>query len=213
MLLFNAFVGLRPSEIIAVKYSNIDFVTQTLKVEKQLGKDIKDLSKGKDNCSSTKQEIRVKTRYSRRGTHIPDFVFQAILEEKKKYEENRVKYKDKHTNLGYICCDRYGNPRCRNYHYEEFKKLLRDNNLPDIAWRNLRATCAIINMDLGATLKTTSKRLGHAKEIVTADHYVDRKRLAVRKIKKLDEYIESLYEIETANKRIAKIDIDKLLYQ
>ena len=38
MLLFNALMGLRISEIIAVKYSDINFNERRLKIQRQLGK-------------------------------------------------------------------------------------------------------------------------------------------------------------------------------
>lgn len=41
MILFNVVMGLRCSEIIGIKYSDIDFVEQKLTVRRQLGRDIK----------------------------------------------------------------------------------------------------------------------------------------------------------------------------
>ena len=41
MLLFNVVMGLRCSEIIGIKYSDIDFINQKLTIRRQLGRDIK----------------------------------------------------------------------------------------------------------------------------------------------------------------------------
>ena len=59
----------------------------------------------------TKQEIGLKTASSYRVLPIPDYVFAAILEERKKYEKNRSRRKKEFQDLDYICCSSYGRPR------------------------------------------------------------------------------------------------------
>ena len=43
-------------------------------------------------------------------------------------EINGLKYSD----VDYICCSTYGNPRSKGYHHPYFKKLLASLELPDI---------------------------------------------------------------------------------
>lgn len=58
-------------------------------MERQLGK--VPMSKKEDYKPKTytKQEIDVKTESSNRVIQIPDILFEAILEERRKYEKNR----------------------------------------------------------------------------------------------------------------------------
>ena len=88
-VMFAVLMGLRRSEIIGVKYSDIDYINRTLHVERQLGK--VHMSKKEDYKPKTytKQEIDVKTESSNRVIPIPDILFEAILEERQKYEKNR----------------------------------------------------------------------------------------------------------------------------
>lgn len=88
-VMFAVLKGLRRSEIIGVKYSDIDYINRTLHVERQLGK--VPMSKKEDYKPKTytKQEIDVKTESSNRVIPIPDILFEAILEERQKYEKNR----------------------------------------------------------------------------------------------------------------------------
>lgn len=60
MILFNVVMGLRCSEIIGIKYSDIDFVEQKLTVRRQLGRDIKKNDSELDAKTYTKQEIATK---------------------------------------------------------------------------------------------------------------------------------------------------------
>ena len=88
-ILFAVLMGLRRSEINGLKYSDVDYIHRTLRVERQLGK--KPNSKAGDCAPKmlTKQEIKTKTPAGVRELPIPDYVFEAILEERKTYEKNR----------------------------------------------------------------------------------------------------------------------------
>ena len=60
-ILFAVLMGLRRSEINGLKYSDVDYIHRTLRVERQLGK--KPNSKAEDCAPKmlTKQEIKTKT--------------------------------------------------------------------------------------------------------------------------------------------------------
>lgn len=75
--------GARRGEINGVKFSDVDYINRTLKVQRQLGKKIG--SSKEDFAPKTfgKQEVRLKTSSSYREISIPDYVFEAILEQRK----------------------------------------------------------------------------------------------------------------------------------
>jgi len=87
-VLFNVLEGLLRSEINGLKYSDVDYINRTLKVERQLCRvhnaDKEDFAPK----TLTKQEIGLKAESSYRERPIPDLVFEAILEERQKYEKN-----------------------------------------------------------------------------------------------------------------------------
>lgn len=66
----------------------------------------------------TKQEIGLKTESSYRVLSIPDYVFEAILQEREKYERNKRRRGDAFQDMGYICCSTYGRPRSKSYHWK-----------------------------------------------------------------------------------------------
>ena len=80
-ILFAVLMGLRRGEINGLKYSDVDYINRTLKIQRQLGK--KPNSKAEDVPPKmlTKQEIKPKTPSSIREIPIPDYVFEAILEQ------------------------------------------------------------------------------------------------------------------------------------
>lgn len=81
-------MGLRRGEINGLKYTDIDYINRKIKVQRQLG--VKRNTKKEDFKAKTytKQEIELKTYSSNRELDIPDYVFEAILAERKQYEKN-----------------------------------------------------------------------------------------------------------------------------
>lgn len=82
-------MGLLKSEIIGLKYSDIDYSKQTIHVQQQLGRNFNADHSEIAPKMKTKQEIKLKTKFSDRVLTIPDIAFQAILEERKRYEAHR----------------------------------------------------------------------------------------------------------------------------
>lgn len=192
MVLFNVLMGLRRSEIIAVKYSDVDYINRTLKIERQLGVSMVSDKKEIAPKMYTKQEIGTKTRSSVRSLPIPDYVFEAILQERKKYEANRNRRKKQFQDLDYICCSSYGRPRSKGYHWKYYKQILAENGLPDIRWHDLRSTYCTMLLKQDFNMKAVSKLMGHAKEIITVDVYGDNSNIIVDAVPELDHYIKEV---------------------
>ena len=195
-VLFNTLMGLRRNEIIGLKYSDINYVEQTLTVKRQLGRIT---AMDKDSCKRktlTKQEIPLKTPSSYRILKIPDYVFQAILEQQKIYEKNKSKRKE-FLDEGYICCSTYGHSRSKDFHYKYFKKILEENNLPNIRWHDLRSSYCTLLLKMNFSPKAVSNLMGHAKELITIDVYGDNAQLISDNTEALDEFIKEIFSEES----------------
>lgn len=195
-ILFAVLMGLRKQEINGLKYSDIDFINRKLHLQRQLGVDPK---KSKEECAKktyTKQEIALKTYSSQRILDIPDMVFEAILEEKKRYERNKSRrINDKYNpfqDLGYICCSTYGHPRSKGFHVRYYKALLQENNLPQIRFHDLRHTFATLLLMNNYNLKAVSQLLGHASTIITANVYFDQEKVVIDCVKEITQYINKV---------------------
>ena len=112
-VLLNVLMGLRRSEINGVKYSDVDYINHTLKVERQLGRVHNAVKEDFASKTFTKQEVGLKTKSSYREIPIPDYVFEAILKERQVYEKNRNRRKRGFQDLGYICCSTLGRARAK----------------------------------------------------------------------------------------------------
>lgn len=191
-VLLNVLMGLRRGEINAVKYSDVDYINRTLTVQRQLGQRIN--TKKEDFAPKTfgKQEIDLKTPSSHRVLPIPDYVFEAILQERECYEQNKRRRGKYFQDMGYICCSSYGRPRSSSFHWPHYKKLLSDNGLPDIRWHDLRSTFCTLLLKNDFNPKAVSKLMGHAKELITLDVYGDNRGLIADGVPEIEAYIEEV---------------------
>ena len=195
-IMFAVLMGLRKQEINGLKYSDVDYVHRTLKIERQLGKkantDNSELKLGE----YTKQEIGVKTFSSNRELEIPDILFEEILEERKKYEKNRSRRINDKTlpfkDYDFIVCSTYGNPRSKGFHFNYWKKLLRECNLPNIRFHDLRATYSTLLLKNDFSSKAISKLMGHATDIITIDVYGDNEEIIADCVDELSSFIEEV---------------------
>lgn len=191
-VLFNVLMGLRRQEINGLKYSDVDYINRTLSVERQLGKELDRNPNTIVHEPMTKRELPLKSSSSKRVLPIPDYVFEAILEERKRYERNRSRRKSRFFDSDYICCSKEGKPRSKDFHWRHYKKLLRDAGLPDIRWHDLRSTYCTLLLKSDFNPKAVSKLMGHAKELITVDVYGDNQNLIPEEIPELVSYMKDV---------------------
>jgi len=192
MLLFNALMGLRESEIIGVKFEDVSFMRKTIQIKRQLGKPAKAKKEDYPANMLTKQELGVKTESGYRTLDIPDMVFDEILRLRNVYEQNKNRRKKEFKDLGYICCSTYGNPRSRGYHFQPFKALLKELGLPNIRWHDIRHSYCTMLVKADINPKTVSVAMGHAKEIITLDRYTDKSEIMLDCVDVLDDFIKQV---------------------
>ena len=210
-VLFNVLMGLRRKEINGVKYSDVDYINRTLKVQRQLGKKIKTKKEDFAPKTYTKQEVRLKTPSSYRDLPIPDYVFEAILEQRKIYERNRSRRTTVFDDSGYICCSVTGKPRSKDFHWTHYKKLLEENNLPDIRWHDLRSTFCTILLKNDFNPTAVSKLMGHAKELITMDVYGDKRRIIADCVDELQPFIDEVMPDLDEDEMIATENLDVMI--
>ena len=123
-----------------------------------------------------------------RGTPIHMQILFNVLMGLRRQEINGLKYSD----VDYICCSSYGRPRSKDFYWKHYKKLLKDNGLPDIRWHDLRSTFCTLLLKNDFSPKAVSKLMGHAKEIISVDVYGDNTNMIPDEIPELLEYMEDV---------------------
>lgn len=220
LLAFSITMGLRINEIIAVKYSDINYSENYLMLQRQLGKKLEfeeDSSEAEaDEVESSyyninfllhndqisaddpdinklyhSQELAPKSINGIRKIPIPPLLMQAILEQQDRYFQNRAENPD-FEDHGYICCHKDGRPFNDTCYLPYFKPLLKMCGLEGFTFHDMRHTYATILFDNDISVKAISKVMGHSKASTTYNVYIEKHLVAYDVIPFLQELINNL---------------------
>lgn len=152
--------GARRSEICALRWTDIDFKTNTIKITKSL-KVVKGVV----------DEATTKTDSSKREIIISNTTME-ILKEYKEWQDSIIAKKGKSWNNE----NRVFTSKDGNYIYpttcdHTIKKIVKKYNLAPISFHELRHTSASILIYKGINPKAVSERLGHASTDITMEIY------------------------------------------
>jgi integrase len=146
---------MRYSELIGLKWSDIDWTKGTIKVQRQLqyiphkGYEFND----------------PKTRSGIRTIMLGESTLHQLKEHHRKYA-----HQDK-TGENLIFVNGIGTKIYFKRFYKDFKRTLRNAGLPEIRFHDLRHTAATLMISNGIPVLIVSKILGHSKPSVTMNIY------------------------------------------
>ena len=153
--------GLRQSELLGLKWSDLDWEKKSLNVQRQLKRKHK---KG-DYFESPK------TRNGRRSITLGTKTIQKLREQLKRQIEERDRVGIQWQENDLIFPSTVGTPMGQNNLFRSFKALLRTVGLPEIRFHDLRHTAASLMLMYGVSPIIVAKRLGHSKVSMTLDVY------------------------------------------
>ena len=162
-----AFYGLRRSEVLGLKWSAIDFQSNTITIKHTV-----------TSCNLDGKHIQVaqdttKTKSSLRILPLVP-AFREKLLEVRDYQKECRRLCGKCYNkqyLEYICVDEMGNLISPHYLTSTFPKLLEKNGLRRIRFHDLRHSCASLLLANGVPMKQIQEWLGHSDFSTTANVY------------------------------------------
>lgn len=160
-LFFDLFSGLRRSEVLGLKWSDIDFDNKVARITQTLQR-----VKGKGLIFKS-----TKNKSSAKPIDLSNSMI-AILEKVKKLQSaNRLKFGKIYNNNDLVFSQPNGKPIEPSEFGREFKKILKKLNLPNIRLHDLRHSHATLLLTSGANLKAVQERLRHSKSAITLDIY------------------------------------------
>ncbi|MCL2718713.1 MAG: site-specific integrase [Lachnospiraceae bacterium] len=152
--------GARRSEICALRWSDIDFNYNTLKINNSL-----------KVVNGVLDEETAKTQTSTREIIISDATINVLKEYKEWQDNYKEGMSDKWIGTDRIFISKHGDYMHPDTCNMIFRKIIKKYNLPYITFHELRHTSASILINKGINPKTVSQRLGHASTDVTMEIY------------------------------------------
>ena len=153
--------GMREGELLGLKWSDLDWAKGILHVHRQL-----QFVSGQGNVL-----MSPKTRAGRRQIKLGQGTLERLASHREQLDLQKAAMGDRWEENGMMFPNTFGRPMADKHMYQEFKKLLKANNLPDIRFHDLRHTSISFLLDMGTPVNTVQRRAGHSKASITTDTY------------------------------------------
>lgn len=163
IVLIESETGLRIGELLALTWSDIDFINNTISINKTI---VYKVGKG---CTSSSP----KSMKSNRTILVTEDLIIA-LRDLKKFEKKKLKELKKGSRLDSktIIHDKNWEPKSPHSVSLAFSKFLENNNLRHIRFHDLRHTHASLLHSNGTPIIAIRDRLGHSRASTTINFYV-----------------------------------------
>ena len=210
-LLITITTGIRISELLALKFSSVNYLQKELSVTCQLGRKLND--EGIEKGELYKQEIKTKSYAGSRTIALPEFVMDEIIVANERYKAKAASTPD-FFDGGYIWHQDNGRPHGRNDYRKAFNRLKISLSLPeDLHWHDLRHCFATVMATYKVNLKELSYMLGHYSDIFSLQNYIDQDAITCIGVPEYDKVIDevlpntdiAIYDIEISPEIMAYI--------
>lgn len=162
-----AFYGLRRSEVIGLKWDNIDFDSSIFTIRHVV------TQTNVEGKSTLIQADRAKTKSSVRSLPLVGGIRERLEALQGQQEKNKEICGDCYNQdfLGYVFVDEMGNLYKPDMVSETFQKLLNKHGLRKIRFHDIRHSCASLLLKNGVNLKLIQEWLGHSDISTTMNIY------------------------------------------
>lgn len=159
--------GIRIGELCALKWGNIDFTSEKLKIRHTLQRLMKLEDDGEKNSTS------LVTGTPKSNSSIRDIPIHDIMPRIKKHKENMIKHYGAAivNSSEYVITHRLGHSVEPKTMQTYFKKTIDDIGIKEANFHALRHTFATRALEAGVDFKTLSVLLGHSDISVTMNRY------------------------------------------
>ncbi len=152
-----AHTGMRLGEVLALKWSEVDFKNRQLTVRYSLAL---------DNTLKT-----TKTKHSRRTIKLMASTLETLEKRKLLQKKNKLAYGNEYFKSDFVCTFDNGKPLSRNYVATTFPRKVKQLNFSKIRFHDLRHSFATIALSNGVNAKVVQEILGHSTIRTTLDIY------------------------------------------
>jgi integrase len=160
LYLLSITLGLRRGEVLALKWDAIDFENRTVHIRTSL-----------QRVNGSLQLSETKTAGSRRQLPMLDFVARALRAHHARQSQERLIAGYGWADAGFAFTTRIGTPVDPANLLDDFKRILKKADLPDIRFHDLRHSAASLLLALNVHPRIVMELLGHSQISLTMNTY------------------------------------------
>lgn len=160
LYLFTVTFGLRRSEVLEIKWKNINLDKKTLTIKSTVTR-----------ANTIVEKDKTKTEANYRTFPLNDYIIDFLVLLKNREKENKLLFGNEYIKNDYVFKWDNGKPYNPDYITSKFSKTIKKYNLKKIRFHDLRHSCASLLNAQGYTLKDIQEWLGHADIQTTANTY------------------------------------------
>jgi len=161
VIVVTLFYGLRRSEVCGLKWNAIDFDNNTITIQHT----------NVQMSSKMYKKDSTKTSSSHRTMPMPQMI-KSIFKKIRQYQaQYKLLQPNDYIDEGYVFTHPDGRIITPNFVTRRFKRILANNNLPEIRFHDLRHSAASYLLFLGFGMKEIQSWLGHENISTTMDIY------------------------------------------
>ncbi len=156
------FTGMREGEVLGLTWDCVNLEKGTITINKQL-----QMVRG---GNGDYQLVPTKNSKGRTITVAP-FIVETLRKAKKQQLENRLRYGTLWQDTDFVFANELGEHLKTHTVYKNFKAVMKQLDLPNTRFHDLRHSYAVASIRSGDDIKTVQENLGHATAAFTLDVY------------------------------------------
>lgn len=159
--LLGAYYGLRRSEIIGLSWKFVDFENKRITIAQTV----------LQNTGGDYVRSGTKNDSSYRTLPMSDYIYNTLLQHKAWQEERKRTLKSKYIDSDFVCTFDNGKLISPNYLTKKFKAIIKESNLPQVRFHDLRHSVASNLLINGFSIVEVQEWLGHSSASTTLNFY------------------------------------------
>lgn len=180
-LLLELSTGMRRGETLALTWNDVNFQTGEITISKSAY-----VYKGERKIKTPKTIAGIRT------VTVGKNILDELLVMHNEYATNKEKMGVLFTDSNLVICQENGKPYHPDSMTTKWRRFVKDNNLKQIRFHDLRHTNATTMIESGVDVKTVQTRLGHSDISTTLNIYTHRtKAMDTNAAQKIDDVIYS----------------------
>ena len=171
IVITTVYSGMRKGEVMALKWENVDFEERKIYIKNSLCRVVDEIPDDEGHRHARYVILEPKTKKSIHMIPMLDEVHDALMEQKRRQDAEKVKNKEIYQDRGLVFADCTGNFLAQRPFMDKYHRFLKKYGITNIRFHDLRHTFASLLIESDVSMKVVQELLGHSTISTSMDIY------------------------------------------